>query len=90
MGKNTIKTRQYLANCDIFRNKYFLYKQNPNCGVKIDLIDNFRCRKEIINSVNQIFSDIMTAEKGGADYKIDHIIQYGLKNYDDKIFDNSL
>lgn len=78
------------ANCDIFRDKYFLYKSNPTKGKKVDLVDNFRSRKEILNAVNEIFSNIMYKEMGGADYKVDHIINYGLKTYDDKVFDENL
>ena len=78
------------ANCDIFRDKYFLYKRDPNRGTKVDLVDNFRSRSEILNAVNAIFSNLMTAEQGGADYKVDHIINYGLKTYDDNIFDKNL
>ena len=78
------------ANCDIFRNKYFLYKKDPSKGKKVDMIDNFRSRPQILSAVNDIFSEIMTAEMGGADYKVDHIINYGLKDYDQKVFDEDL
>lgn len=78
------------ANCDIFRDKYFLYKSDPTKGKKVDLVDNFRSRKEILNAVNEIFSNIMYKEMGGADYKVDHIINYGLKTYDEKVFDKNL
>ena len=78
------------ANCDIFRNKYFLYKKDTSKGKKVDMIDNFRSRPQILSTVNDIFSSLMTAEMGGADYKADHIINYGLKDYDDKIFDENL
>lgn len=78
------------ANCDIFRDKYFLYKSDPTKGKKVDLVDNFRSRKEILNAVNEIFSNIMYKEMGGADYKVDHIINYGLKTYDENVFDKNL
>ena len=78
------------ANCDIFRDKYFLYKRDTTKGKKVDLVDNFRSRKEILNAVNEIFSVIMDREMGGADYKVDHIINYGLKTYDEHVFDENL
>lgn len=78
------------ANCDIFRDKYFLYKNDPSKGKKVDLVDNFRSRKEILDSVNEIFSNIMFKDTGGADYKVDHVINYGLKSYDEKVFDENL
>lgn len=78
------------ANCDIFRDKYFLYKNDPSKGRKVDLVDNFRSRKEILNTVNEIFSNIMYKEMGGADYKVDHVINYGLKTYDENVFDKNL
>ena len=42
---------------------------------------NFRSRKEVLEDINIIFSRIMTLSLGGADYKKDHIIEYGLEDY---------
>ena len=61
------------ANPSIFIKKYNDYKNNIN-GIKIDLRENFRSRKEVLTSINMIFSKIMSEEIGGADYKSDHII----------------
>lgn len=51
-------------------------------GVKIDLNDNFRSRKEVLNDINTIFSNIMSSSIGGANYAKDHIIKHGNKMYD--------
>lgn len=74
------------ANCDIFKNKYEKYAKGMN-GDKVDLVDNFRSRKEILNCINSIFKEVMTNELGGAEYRKDHLINYGLKTYDSNICD---
>ena len=42
------------ANPDIFRNKYNSYS-NKVGGEKIDLLDNFRSRQEVVDGINLIF-----------------------------------
>lgn len=69
------------ANPLIFKNKYDLYSKGKN-GTKIDLTDNFRSRKEVIETVNLIFCNIMTDEIGGVDYKKDHKMIHGNETYD--------
>ena len=69
------------AKCDIFQNKYELYKNNPNVGTAIDLNSNFRSRKEVLEDINLIFKNIMTLDVGGANYLKEHIIEYGNKKY---------
>ena len=54
------------ANPDIFKQKYEDYKNKIN-GYKIDLVKNFRSRKEVLNNINEIFNLIMDKEIGGAD-----------------------
>lgn len=68
------------AKCEIFIDKYEKYKEN-NGGVKIDLNTNFRSRSEVLNNINTIFSNIMTLDIGGANYKEDHMIEFGRKAY---------
>lgn len=68
------------ANPTIFMEKYLKYAKN-NGGIKIDLNDNFRSRKEVLANINSIFEKIMTLKIGGADYLKDHIIGYGNLNY---------
>ena len=71
------------ANSDIFANKYAEYAKN-NGGVKIDLNTNFRSRNEVLDDLNKIFSEIMTLPYGGADYKKEHLIEFGNKKYDEE------
>lgn len=69
------------AKPEIFKEKYEKYKKEDG-GIKIDLNDNFRSRKEVLNDINKIFSNIMTLDIGDADYKNEHIIIPGNKAYD--------
>ena len=61
------------ANPTLFIKRYEAYKNN-NGGIAIDMNENFRSSPCVIDSVNNIFSDIMTLDFGGADYVKDHII----------------
>ena len=47
-----------LAEPDIFRARYKEYQNEP-VSVKIDLNQNFRCKKNIIDGVNQVFENCM-------------------------------
>lgn len=69
------------ANPSIFMNKYESYKIN-NGGIKIDLMKNFRSRREVVNAINLVFNPIMSLSRGGADYKKDHIMHFGLDAYE--------
>ena len=68
------------ANPNIFKNKYDSYSNNNN-GIKIDLLHNFRSRSEVLDSINKIFSLIMTEDIGGADYKNSHQMIFGNNSY---------
>ena len=68
------------ANPYIFKNKYDAYKNNEN-GVKIDLLDNFRSREEVLKGINDIFDLIMDNNIGGAEYQESHRMVYGNKSY---------
>ena len=62
-----------LARPELFLEKYVAYGQQPPqeqavTAEKIDLHQNFRSRKEILNSVNTIFEQIMGKEVGGIIY----------------------
>ena len=69
------------ANPDLFKTKYKNFKEH-NGGYLIDLNTNFRSRKEVLNNVNEIFSKLMKEDIGGANYKKDHIIEFGNLNYE--------
>ncbi len=70
------------ANPSIFKNKYDNYSKISG-GIKIDLLANFRSRSEVINNINEIFSFIMTDDLGGANYKIDHQMNFGNTLYEE-------
>ena len=69
------------ANPFIFSNKYNEYAKNIG-GVKIDLKDNFRSRREVIESINELFSSIMDEKYGNAIYKLSHQMLFGNKSYE--------
>lgn len=55
------------AEPGLFLRKYRLYEDGTE-GVRIDLHQNFRSRKEVLAPVNEIFGRIMCPELGGIDY----------------------
>src|SRR5574344_871494 len=55
------------ANPSLFSNLYESYKKSNQA---IDMNENFRSRKEVVNKVNEIFNPIMTLKFGGADYRV--------------------
>lgn len=61
-----------LARPELFLEKYKAYGQQPQgqavTAEKIDLHQNFRSRKEVLNSVNTVFEQIMGEEAGGIVY----------------------
>ena len=71
------------ANPALFMNKYDQYGKN-NDGIKIDLLENFRSREEVLFDINLIFDNLMTINKGGADYQNAHQMIYGNKTFDNK------
>ena len=69
------------ANPYIFSEKYNAYSKNID-GIKIDLIKNFRSRKEVINNINEIFNLIMDNDIGNANYLKEHNMVFGNTFYD--------
>lgn len=74
------------SNPSIFKDKYDKYSKGDD-GAKIDLIKNFRSRKEVLDNINRIFDLIMDDNLGGAAYTVSHEMVYGNLNYDEKKFD---
>ena len=68
------------ANPIIFKDKYDKYTNNDG-GIKIDLLNNFRSREEVIKGINKIFNNLMTDDFGGANYKESHQMIFGNKFY---------
>jgi ATP-dependent helicase/nuclease subunit A len=57
-----------MARPEIFVEKYQGYSADSGRGRLIHLAKNFRSRRGVIDSVNWLFSRIMTAKAGGVDY----------------------
>lgn len=57
-----------LARPDLFLEKYHTYSQKEGGKRRIDLHKNFRSRKEVVDTVNTVFSRIMTKGLGGIEY----------------------
>ena len=71
------------ANPYIFKNKYDRYSNQEN-GIKIDLNKNFRSREEVLDDINLIFNDIMTDNKGGANYRESHNMIFGNTSFNEQ------
>ena len=69
------------ANPNIFKEKYINYQNNIG-GKKIDLLKNFRSRKEVLDSINDIFNKVMNLDIGGADYITSHQMVFGNTSYE--------
>ena len=54
-----------------------LHKILAKSGLKIDLNANFRSRKEVLDSTNFIFSQVMGARVGDIDYDDAAALKYG-------------
>lgn len=67
-----------LAEPELFLHKYNTYPLDENC-VRIDLSQNFRSRREIIDAVNFIFSQIMTVKAAELPYGEAEALRCGLK-----------
>ena len=64
------------ARPELFLHKYEQYPSDEK-SVRIDLHENFRSRRQIIGSVNDIFSKIMLKEIGGIAYDDDAMLRFG-------------
>ena len=68
------------ANPYIFKNKYDTYR-DTDLGIKIDLLNNFRSRREVLANINLLFDLFMDDEIGGADYRASHRMVFGNNTY---------
>ena len=57
-----------LSRPELFMGKYSTYSQDSGPEQKIDLHKNFRSRREVLDSTNFIFEQIMTKGFGGISY----------------------
>ena len=70
------------ANPNIFKNKYDNYS-NHQGGEKIDLLKNFRSRREVLDNINLFFEFILDDYIGGADYRSSHEMVFGNNTYEE-------
>jgi len=68
------------ANPYIFKTKYDNYSKSIG-GAKIDLLKNFRSRKEVLYNINEIFDLVMDDVIGGAEYHESHRMIPGNESY---------
>ncbi|MCD8381048.1 MAG: UvrD-helicase domain-containing protein [Lachnospiraceae bacterium] len=57
-----------LARPELFMEKYQSYAAEDETHVRIDLKQNFRSRRQVLDAVNSVFSRVMTSESGGIVY----------------------
>lgn len=69
------------ADCHIFQEKYEEYKLNRG-GKEIDLNTSYRSRKEVVDFINDVFSQIMKKDINVIDYKNGHQFGFGRKEYE--------
>ena len=71
------------ANPYLFKQKYDTYRDTDQ-GIKIDLVKNFRSRREVLEDINLLFNQFMDDEIGGADYKASHQMVFGNMTYEEQ------
>ena len=70
------------ANPYLFKEKYDTYRDTDQ-GIKIDLVKNFRSRREVLDDINLLFNQFMDDEIGGADYQASHQMVFGNMAYEE-------
>ena len=68
------------ANPSLFLSKYKDYQAHKG-GTLYQLSANFRTRGPMLESINDMFDEIMTTEVGGVDYRNGHALAQGNKSY---------
>lgn len=57
-----------LARPELFMEKYNVYSKEDSSCQRIDLHKNFRSRHQVLDSVNDLFAQIMGSQLGGVEY----------------------
>ncbi|MCM1120547.1 MAG: helicase-exonuclease AddAB subunit AddA [bacterium] len=57
-----------LARPELFLEKYDTYTQDESVRQRIDLSRNFRSRREVLDTVNGVFANLMSRDRGGIEY----------------------
>ena len=71
-----------LARPELFMEKFYAYSGETGDLCRIDLYQNFRSRREVIESVNLIFRQLLAKDLGGIDYDEKSQLHYGAAYYD--------
>lgn len=71
------------ANPNLFNIKFNNYENNQG-GIALQLSSNFRSRKEVLDSIDDIFSRVMDGNVGGADYVKKHKMTADNSDFNDK------
>ena len=66
-----------LARPELFLEKYDTYMPGEGDLRRIDLSKNFRSRTQVVNTVNSVFSKIMSRDMGGIEYDADAALYSG-------------
>ncbi len=74
-----------LARPELFMEKFYAYSGEEGERRLVNLRQNFRSRREVIDSVNLIFSQLLARNLGGIDYDENAMLYYGAKYYDDAV-----
>lgn len=69
------------AKPDLFSNKAMIFAENQQEGVRIDLLENFRSRSEVLETTNLLFRKLMSPEIGGVQYDLRAALQVGAQDY---------
>ncbi len=72
------------ARPDLFMNKYTQYENSSQNDRLIRLYKNFRSRRDIVGSVNYIFSRIMNSITAEMDYTEKEYLNYGAEYYNEE------
>ncbi|MBQ0043230.1 MAG: helicase-exonuclease AddAB subunit AddA [Lachnospiraceae bacterium] len=70
-----------MAKPAIFLEKYEKYTNCYSPNFKVELDQNFRSRKEVLDAVNAIFRVVMHKELGGIEYDHNAELKFGAENY---------
>jgi len=70
-----------LADPSLFIKKYMMYQKNDEelevLNIRVDLMKNFRSRKEILDGTNYVFKKIMTEKIGEIEYTEENFLNCG-------------
>ena len=78
-----------LAEPGIFKGKYQTFTNEPEQGLKIDLMKNYRSHQQVIDGTNFIFKQIMDESIGEIEYDEAAMLRLGVENEINEVFNRS-